>query len=204
MNTKFRVVPSNFSGIDFRTRSYGSYQLSDGRNRELVLVDGQLREFGNSQQHWFDLKDVFYTDLTSDGSPEAIVMLTHLECGQLCDGGKDLVYVYSQDYPQDYPMNEILEYESGSGLAGCSLKSLTVKNRKLTLDLFGKCPPGSGIIGEFVHQDTYDLTRIEFFFNGKQLVPKKTTLHTVPNRGEINYGVDVRIDDDRTPPIRQF
>ena len=51
------------------------------RIANLVLIDGQFREFSEIRQHWFDLNDVFYTDLTGDGSPEAIVMLTHLECG---------------------------------------------------------------------------------------------------------------------------
>ena len=194
MNARFREVPPNFRGIDFATRSYGNYELSNGANRDLVLIDGQFREFGDSQ-HWFDLNDVFYTDLTGDGSPEAIVMLTHLECGRMCDGGKNLIYIYSQNHP----LQEILKYESGSGLEGCSLKSLTVEKRTLTLDLFGKCPPPSGIIDEFVHRETYDLTRVEFFFNGKRLVPKKKTALTLPNRGEVSYGVDVRIDDERTP-----
>ena len=198
LNSRFRVVPSNFRGIDFATRSYGNYQFSSGTNRELVLVDGQFREFGNSQ-NWFDLNDVFYTDLTGDGSPEAIVMLTHLECGRMCDGGKNLIYVYSQNHP----LQEILKYESGSGIEGCSLKSLTVNNGKLELDLFGKCPPPSGIIDDFVKRETYDLTRVEFFFNGKQLVPKKKTVVTVPNNNEVSYGVDVRIDDERTPLAQQ-
>ncbi len=195
-NSRFRVVPANFKGINFATRSYGDYQLSDGKYQDLVLIDGQFREFGDSQ-HWFDLDDVLYTDLTGDGSPEAIVMMTHLECGRMCDGGKNLIYVYSQNYP----IQEILKYESGSGIEGCSLKSLTVKNRQLTLDLFGKCPPPSGILDDFVRRETYDLTRIEFFFNGKQLVPKKKTVLTLPNRGEVTYGVDVLIDDDRIPEL---
>jgi hypothetical protein len=199
MNARFREVPPNFRGIDFATRSYGNYEFSNGTNRELVLVDGQFREFGNSQQNWFDLNDVVYTDLTGDGSPEAIVLLTHLECGRMCDGGKNLVYIYSQNHP----LQEILKYESGSGIEGCSLKSLTVKNRQLTLDLFGKCPPPSGIIDDFIQRETYDLTRVEFFFNGKQLVPKKKTVLTLPNRGEVSYGVEVRIDDKSSPLAQQ-
>ncbi len=194
LNSRFRLVPANFKGINFATRSYGNYRLSDGKNSELVLIDGQFREFGNPQ-HYFDLDEVLYTDLTGDGSPEAIVMISHLECGRMCDGGKNLIYVYSQNYP----LQEILKYESGSGIEGCSLKSLTVKNKQLTLDLFGKCPPPSGIIDDFVRRETYDLTRVEFFFNGKQLVPKKKISVTLPDRDEVTYGVDVRIDDDGTP-----
>jgi len=98
-------------------------------------------------------------------------------------------------------MNEILKYESGSGIQGCSLKSLTVKKKQLTLDSFGKCPPPPGIIDDFIRRDTYDLTRVEFFFNGNELVPKKKTFLTLPNRGEVSDGIVVRIDDDRTPDL---
>ena len=194
LNSRFRVVPSNFRGIDFATRSYGNYRLSNGANRELVLVDGQFREFSESS-HWFDLDDVFYTDLTGDGSPEAIVMMTHLECGSKCNGGKNLLYVYSQDQP----LNEILKYESGSGMEGCSLKSLTVKNRQLSLELFGRCPQPAGTSREQVRRETYDVTRLDFFFNGKQLVPRNKTFLTVPDDHEVTYGVDIRINDERTP-----
>lgn len=196
-NSRFRAVPPNFLRINFATRSYGNYELSNGTNRDLVLIDGKFREFVDSQ-HWFDLDDVYYTDLTGDGSPEAIVMMTHRECGRQCDGGKNLVYVYSQDYPQDYPMNEILKYESGSGLDGCSMKSLAVKNRQLTLELFGRCPQPAGTSHEYIRRETYDVTRLEFFFNGKQLVQKKKTFLTLPDHNELSYGVDVRIEDRTT------
>ena len=196
MYARFREVPPSFSGINFATRSYGTYQLSNGTNRDLVLIDGHFREFGDSQ-HWFDLNDVLYTDLTGDGRPEAIVLMTHLECDRMCDGGKNLVYVYSQNYP----LQEILKYESASGIEGCSLKSLTVRNGQLTLDLFGKCPPPSGIIDDFIKRETYDATRVEFFFNGKQLVLKKKTYLTLPNRGEVTSGVDIRIEEVSTPEL---
>ncbi|HKU77638.1 MAG TPA: hypothetical protein VJR02_27240 [Pyrinomonadaceae bacterium] len=192
INSRFRVAPANFKGINFATRSYGNYQLSQGFSRDLVLIDGQFREFGESK-HWFDLDDVLYTDLTGDGNPEAIVMMTHLQCGSKCDGGKSLIYVYSQNEP----MQEILKYESGSGMEGCSLKSLTVTNRRLALELFGRCPQSAGATSEFVRRDTYDVTRVEFFFNGKQLVPKPSMYLTLPDRGEVNYGVEVRINDGR-------
>ena len=88
--------------------------------------------FANSR--WFDLNDVFYTDLTGDDSPEAIVMLTHLECGRSCDGGKNLIYIYSLNAGS---FKEILNYETGSGEAGCSLKSLIVKTKSFPLSCLG-------------------------------------------------------------------
>ena len=195
MNDRFRVVPTNFKGLDFATHSYGDYQLSDGTNRHLVLIDGKFRDFGDAS-NWFDLNDVFYTDLTGDGKPEAIVMITHLECGRTCDGGKNLLYVFSQ---KSGVVNQILKYESGSGLEGCSLKSLVVKNGRLSLDLFGRCPQPAGTSQEFVTQETYNLTRLDFSFNGTELVQKNKTVLLVPNRHEVSYGVEVRITDNRTP-----
>lgn len=193
-NARYRVIPANFEGINFATRSYGNYRMSNGTNRDLVLIDGQFRDFGNSQQ-WFDLNDVYYTDLTGDGNPEAIVMMTHLECGRTCDGGKNLVYAYSQNYP----MQEILKYETGSGLDGCSLKSLTVKNTQLTLELFGRCPQPAGTSRDFVRHETYDVTRIDFFFNGKQLVPKPSAYLTLPDNNQVSNGVEVRISENKRP-----
>ena len=77
---------------------------------------------------------------------------------------------------------------------GNSLKSLTVKNKQLTLDLFGDGPSSDLVI-----RDMYKLTRVEFFFNGKKLVERKQTVLTVPNRNEVTYGVEVNIFDNRTP-----
>jgi hypothetical protein len=195
LNQRFRYVPSNFRAIDFKNRSYGDYTFSDGKTVDLALIDGQFRNYVGSS-NWFDFNDVFYTDLTGDSSPEAIVMLTHIQCKSKCDGGKNLIYVYSMNYAG---FKEILKYESGSGLEGCSLKSLIVKNRQLALELFGRCPQQSKDSTPLVRRDTYDLTRVEFRFNGEQLLAQKKTHVTVPDCGEVDYGVEVRIRDERSP-----
>jgi len=200
MNARFRVVPANFRGINFMTHNYGTYEFSDGSSRDLVLVDGKSREFENSQQQLFDLVDVLYTDLTGDGSPEAIVLLTHLECSPQCDGGKNLVYVYSQNDQ----MQEILKFESGSGIDGCSLKSINVMNGRLTLDLFGKCPQSLEASPEPVKRDTLYVTRVEYVFNGTWLVPKKRSYVSVPDRHEENYGVEKNIVDRHVPASHEL
>lgn len=195
LNTRFRYVPQNFKGIDFKDHSYGNYTLSDGKTVDLVLINGQFRHYGASS-HWFDLNDVFYTDLTDDGSPEAIAMLTHLECGRSCDGGKNLIYIYSLNAGS---FKEIFNYETGSGLNGCSLKSLIVKNKHLSLELFGKCPQPAWISSSPPRRATYDLTRVDFRFNGKELVERKKTHFTLPDCGEVNYGAKVLISDRQSP-----
>jgi hypothetical protein len=196
MNARFRVVPASFRNTNFMTRNYGPYEYSDGTNRDLVLVDGKARNFENSREQWFDLNDILFTDLTGDGRPEAIVLLTHLECGQRCDdGGKSLVYVYSQDYR----LQEIFKYESGSGRDGCSLKSINVANKQLTLELFDRCPKPAADYTDYVDRKSYYITRVEYFFNGKQLVPLRTQYHSLPDRKEISYGVEINIFDKHSP-----
>ncbi len=195
LNARFRYVPENFEGIDFSDRSYGNYTLSDGKTVELRLNDGQFRHFASSS-HWFDLNDVFYTDLTGDDIPEAIVMLTHLQCSRSCDGGRNLIYIYSLNAGR---FKEILNYETGSGVAGCSLKSLIVKNKQLSFELFGKCPQPSWITASPVRRATYDLTQIDFRFNGKQLVERNRSHSTRPDCGEMNSGPQVRISDKQSP-----
>jgi hypothetical protein len=183
-----------FKGFDFKNRSYGDFKLSDGKEIDLALINGQFRYYG-STSHWFDLNDVLYTDVTGDGSSEAIALITHLECSRdACDGGKSLIYIYSMDYG----LNEVLKYESGSGINGCSLKSLIVKDRKLSLELFGKCPEPTTVSNDNVRHETYDLTRVDFRFNGKQLVAGKKTFLTVPDCGEVNYGAQVHISDGQS------
>jgi hypothetical protein len=196
LNARFRIAPRNFERIDFRNRSYGNYILSGGEVVDLALIDGQFRRY-SSPQHWFDFSDIVYTDLTGDGSPEAIVLLSHLECGRACDGGRNLIYVYSLNHSTGY--TEILKYETGSGLNGCSLKSLNVKNRRLSLELFGQCPQPKGTTNDQTRHETYDVTQIGFRFNGELLLAEKPAHLKLRDCNEVNWGVEIRIDDERTP-----
>ena len=196
VNQRFRFAPKMFQVYDFKNRSYGNYKLSDGKEVDLTLTNGQFRQYGTSS-HWFDLNGVFYTDVTGKGGVEAIALLTHLECSSsACDGGKTLIYVYSLDNGN---FDEILKYESGSGINGCSVKSLIVKNRQFALELFGRCPEPTTVTADNVRRETYDLTRVDFRFDGKQLVSRNKTYFTVPDCGEVTSGVQVRISEDGDP-----
>ena len=192
VNEPFRYAPKMFQVYDFKNRSYGNYKLSDGKEVDLALINGRFRQYGNTS-HWFDLNDVFYSDVTGDGAVEAIALLTHLECSSsACDGGKSLIYIYSLD---NGSFDEILKYESGSGINGCSVKSLIVKKRQFALELFGRCPEPTTVTADNVRRETYDLTRVDFRFDGKQLVSRKKTYFTVPDCGEVTSGVQVRISE---------
>jgi hypothetical protein len=158
-----RVVPANFKHIDFKNRSYGPYSYTNEKEIDLKLKDSEL--LLPSYSGWFSLKDVYYKDLTDDGKPEAIVRLSHVQCGVSCDGGSDLFYIYTQ---RNGKLKTLWQYETGSYGYGCGLASFTVTDKQLVVELFGRCPkqrmeePGSS---KFL---TKDLTFILFEFDGER------------------------------------
>ena len=110
---RFRVPPENFWAFDFMNYSYGDYVSSDGKRVPLTLRQGVL------EQHpgWFELKDVFYRDLTGDGIAEAIVRMWHVQCDGLCNG-TDLFYIYST---RNGKLKNIWRYETGTYTYGCEI-----------------------------------------------------------------------------------
>ena len=85
---------------------------------------------------WFNLEDVYYQDVTGDGSPEAIVRLLHLRCSGSCDGGADLFYIYSR---RNGRLKNIWQYETGSYAYGCGLKSFSLRGKQVVLELTNGC-----------------------------------------------------------------
>src|SRR6476660_7873748 len=71
----FRVKHEHFEQIDFTNHSYGPYKSANGKKIDLKLEHGLLELPNNSG--WFELKDVYFTDMTGDSKEEAIVWLTH-------------------------------------------------------------------------------------------------------------------------------
>jgi len=160
---RYRVVPQNFKHVDFRNHSYGSYAYPNAKEIDLKLTQSEMQLPENAG--WFALQDVFYKDFTGDGKPEAIVRLSHVECGGSCDGGADLFYIYTQRNGQ---LKTLWQYETGSYAYGCGLRSFTVNRRQLVLELFGRCPkpamedPGTS---KFLAKD---LTFIVFKYDGQR------------------------------------
>ena len=184
---KFRVVPENFSEVDFRNFSYGVYMTSEGKPINLTLTQS-LKPLNDSG--WFELKDVYYKDLTGDGQAEAIVRISHVECGGSCDGGADIFFIYST---RNGKLKNIWRYETGSYAYGCGLKSFTVRNKQMELELFGECArqamedPGPS---KFVVED---LTFILFEFDGNRFLTKSIQYIPEPARNVKNYKPDIRI-----------
>lgn len=129
---QFRFVPENFSKVDFKNFSYGVYSISVGKPVTLTLNDGKMWD----DSGWFNLEDVYYQDVTGDGSPEAIVRLLHLRCSGSCDGGADLFYIYSR---RNGRLKNIWQYETGSYAYGCGLKSFSLRGKQVVLELTNGC-----------------------------------------------------------------
>jgi len=129
---QFRIVPVNFSKVDFENFSYGVYPSSDLKPFSLTLTGGKMWD----DSGWYELQDVYYKDVTGDGSPEAIVRVLHLRCHGSCDGGADLFYIFSR---RNGKLKNIWQYETGSYAYGCGLKSFTLENNQLVLKLSGPC-----------------------------------------------------------------
>lgn len=183
-NEKFRVVPENFPHVDFSNWRYGRYHFWRSK-LNLTLKDG-VREYqfkeGGGETFW--LEDVFYTDVTGDDKPEAIVMMWHVQCGASCDGGSALFYIYEN---HESGLRRIWEYETGAMAYGCGLKSLTVSNKQIVLEMFGQCwQPASSfeVSGKFLVRD---LTRSVFHFNSGRFVKRLTEVTATPATGLRNY-----------------
>jgi len=183
---KFRLVPENFWKYDFRNFSYGVYATSNGRMRALTLTHGVLED----DSGWFELKDVYYKDITGEGSEEAIVRLSRVRCSGSCDGGGDIFFVYTT---RNGKLKNLWRYETGSYAYGCGLKSFTLGSKQIDLELFGRCPrpameyPGPA---KFVVDD---LTLVLFEFDGRRFTT--TTIDYIPEsaRNVKNWEPEIRI-----------
>jgi hypothetical protein len=169
---RFRVVPENFSAVDFRNFSYGVYKNSDGKMHNLTLGEGQMWD----DSGWFNLQDVYYKDMTGDGQAEAIVRLLRVRCSGSCDGGADLIYIYTMGNGK---LRNLWQYETGSYADGCGLKTFTLGNKEIVMQLFGRCAnqamdyPGPG---KFMIED---LTFIVFQFERGRFITK--TIEYIPD-----------------------
>jgi hypothetical protein len=182
----FRGVPANFREVDFHNFSYGIYTSSDLKPLSLTLTDGNMWD----ESGWFNVQDVYYNDVTGDGSPEAIVRLLHLRCRGSCDGGADLFYIYSK---RNGKLRNIWRYETGSYAYGCGLKAFTVGNKQMVLELFGRCArPAMDYPGpsKFMVED---LTAILFELEGGRFVTKTIQYIPEPSRSVKNWRPEIRI-----------
>lgn len=183
---RFRVVPENFREVDFKNFWYGVYTISDGKTHDLTLADGQMWD----DSGWFNLQDVYYKDITGDGSAEAIVRLLRVRCSGSCDGGADLFYIYSV---HNGKLKNLWRYETGSYADGCGLKSFTLGNKQIVMELFGRCTmPAIDYLtsGKFVVED---LTFMVLEFDGNRFITRTIEYIPEPSRNVKNYKPEIRI-----------
>lgn len=192
-NPRFRVIPVEFSRVDFKNRSYGQYKFVTGKKIDLKLNHGdyEYNERPDGELGWFHLSDILFADVTGDGNPEAIIWISHVDCGGSCDGGSGLFYVYSIEGDE---LQELWRYETGSYGYGCGFKSLTLMNRQLMLQMFGRCadPGRFEVTGnrKFLVDDT---TNVTFRFNGSRFVKRDTDFMSASTRDVNNYQAEINI-----------
>jgi|ERR1051325_2450456 hypothetical protein len=179
----------DFHGIDFTNRSY-PYRFSWGKRINVPLKGGRYEYDFRTERGWFELSDVYITNLTNDSRSEAIVMLSHVACGVSCDGGSALFYIYSFD---NHRLKPLWQYETGDLAYGCGLKSFTAKHRTLTLELFGRCSQRNRTDSSTGKFQIKDLTRLTFKSNGTRFIVRKRQFVSVPERSVLNYEPDVRV-----------
>lgn len=183
--------PKHFAGTDFKNYSYGGYRFPHGRRINLTLRDGEYEYNFEEVRGWFRLGDVYYADLTGDGNPEAIVMLSLVQCGASCDGGATLFRVYATGKSG---LRTIWQYETGSTAYGCGLKSLIANPKQIVMELFGRCPrPVQESLGSGKFH-IENLTRLTFKFNGRHFARQKIEFISTPANDTKNYQPEILIE----------
>jgi hypothetical protein len=189
-NKNSRIVPQAFAGIDFENHSYGSYRLFSGTRIDLRLNGGKLYYAPDEDRGWFAFDDAYYADVTGDGAPEAIVILSHVQCGGSCDGGAALFYIYAA---RKHGLKRIWRYETGSYGYGCGLKSFSVENKQIVLETFGRCPKEASEDPGTRKFNVEDETRLVFRFDGRRVVRSELKFISSPARDVKNYNPEIRI-----------
>jgi hypothetical protein len=184
--------------IDFKNFSY-PYKFIYGKKRKInvALRNGEC-EFDflakGGDRSIFTFYNSYNTDVTGDGKKEAIVLLWHTSCGYgSCDGGAGLFYIYTQ---QKNKLKILWRFETGSQAYGCGLDSFTVKDRKITMELFRTYIDERSRLHEGGKKGfAEDTTRLTFRFNGKKIVEVNKEYITVPERSVWNYEPKISIDE---------
>ena len=191
------VVPKNFVQVDFENRSYGPYHFADGSIVNLTLTGGNYLASTKQNYGWFSLKHVYYTDLTGDGSDDAIVVLSHAMCDG-CDGGSHLLYIYTA---RNGNLKPLWQYETGALLKGCGLKGLTMNGKQFLIELFGRCPQqGKTEDSGQLHGTVYESTFVLYAFNGKTFVQKSLELVQLGSVDVMGHEPEIRIYDSPADP----
>src|SRR4030095_3256363 len=180
---------NDFKNIDFRNFSY-PYKFSSRKRMKVSLKDGKFEYDLKDERGWFEFSNVYSVDLTNDGRPEALVILSHVGCGVSCDGGTTLFYAYSSENQELKPL---WQYETGSLAYGCGLKSFSAEDKKLVVELFGRCSRRQRSSSSTGKVHVKDITRITFGSKGGKIVTLSRTFISTPERSVLNYESQINI-----------
>ena len=183
------AVTDNFHGIDFKNSSF-PYRFSWGKQVAVCLKNGHYEYDFRTERGWFDLSNVYVTDLSGDRLPEAIVMLSHVACGVSCDGGSALFYIYSFD---NHRLKPLWQYETGSLAYGCGLKSFVAKRGTLTVELFGRCSRRNQTASSSGKFQVKDSTFVMFKLNGMRFVVRNRRFVSSPERSVLGYEAQINV-----------
>jgi hypothetical protein len=193
-NEEFRVKPKEFEAIDFEKLLY-PYKFYDNRKINLKFVNDEYNYEFEGDRGWFSFSDVFFVELNGDKLKEAVVMLWHVSCGVSCDGGAGLFYIYSMEQNK---LSLISQFEFGSTAYGCSLKSFTIKDKKIIVTQFGRCSKDS----TKDENDSYsckfcvkDRTTTVYKIKNNSLIKESTKVIETPETNVMNYSPEISINN---------
>ncbi len=200
-NARYKAVPSTFLHTDFYNRSYGTYKHSDLTKDDLRLERGGY--FYGDRGGWFELKDVYYVDVTGDGADEALVRLSHFDCiDGKCDGGSSLFYIYTL---RNGRLKELWQFESGSYAYGCGLKSFTVNGKELVVEMFGEGCHNPRSKNQKIEYVAEHRTFLHFQFDGQGFLQRPGEFVVMPATNVMNYEPEIHIFDvEPAPPPSPF
>jgi len=195
-NEKYKAVPDEFNRIDFENFTYPTTYPKNS----ITLKDGEY-EYENKKSlggGTFNLSEVYFVDLTGDKVKEALVLIVRIDCGGSCDGGAYLLYVFGQNRQKP---KLLWSGELGSAGYCCGLKTLTIMDRKIMFDLYGRCNTKmkeAMTKEEFFNTGKFSsigFTEYIFGFNETKFVREKTEFHPVGKIYHLNQLPEIRIND---------
>lgn len=86
----------------------------------------------------------------------------------------------------------------GSKSDGCALKSLAIKDKKITVEQFGRCSKESNDKKRNVYSCKFcvkDLARSTYFINNTKLIEESRSTAEEPERDIVNYSAEVNINE---------
>lgn len=120
-----------------------------------------------------------------------------VSCGVSCDSGSALIYIHNKI---NFRPKLIWQFESGSSAYGGALTSIRVKNKIITHETYGRCPPPTpgqtdGCSRKF---DAKDIIRRTFAFKGRNIAEQTGISETTPVVAIMNEYFEINMNNQIT------